>query len=261
MQNNISFFMTNTQPSADNVIMDDQDLDEVLDTNEPRPWFPIGDLKNLPTEIYSDCTLSRTEHQKILHGKPRNAEVNYKPPQMESYFLRAMSKQQKEFDKVIRNISYWTSAILCPIDNIKKALYESKPGDDDQEAKQGYELLRKSTQNARDLLWDALSYTNDLRREIALKAISSAHVPTKDRKGVFSDKFKDLVEEENTKSKLFNDANKERRRFYSSNKINSHKLTLLEGSRFRIIPDDQIGIASEVSIKQEKQNQIRKTFN
>ncbi|KAF0482696.1 hypothetical protein F8M41_023399 [Gigaspora margarita] len=98
--------------SNNNVQTEEQELDEVFDSDEPRPWFPTGDLKNLPTEIYSDCTLSKVERQKILRSEPYNAEVDFKPPQMEQYFLRAMSKQQKEFDKIIRNISYRTSAVL-----------------------------------------------------------------------------------------------------------------------------------------------------
>ncbi|CAG8776290.1 4626_t:CDS:1 [Gigaspora margarita] len=135
-----------------NVQTKEQELDEVFDSDEPRPWFPIGDLKNLPTEIYSDCMLSKVECQKILCDKPRNAEVDFKLPQMKQYFLQAMSKQQKEFDKIIRNILYQTSAVLRPINNIKKALSELKPNDNDLEAKTKYDLLRKSNQNARELL-------------------------------------------------------------------------------------------------------------
>ncbi|CAG8748746.1 3075_t:CDS:2 [Cetraspora pellucida] len=194
--------MSNDQPALDNVYLEDPDLNEVLDNEEPKLWFPSGDLKNLPTKFYSDCTLSRSERQKILHDEPCNAEVDYKPPQIEPYFL-----------------------FLHPIDNIEKVLFESKPSDGEQEALQGYELLHKSTQNARELLRDALSYANDLRREFALKALSPVHVLTKDRKGVFGDKFKDLVEEENTKSKLYNDANREKRKFYLSNQTNQQSYT------------------------------------
>ncbi|RIB02062.1 hypothetical protein C2G38_2292820 [Gigaspora rosea] len=186
-------------------------------SDEPKPWFSTEDLKNLPTKIYSDCMLSKAERQKILRSEPRNAEVDFKPPQMEQYFLRAMSKQQKEFDKIIRNISYRTSAVLRPIDNIEKALSESKPDDNDLEAKTGYDLLRRSNQNARELLRDALSYANDLRRDLALKAISPAHTTIRDKKGVFGDKLMDLVEEENARSKLYNDVNKEKHRFFTSN--------------------------------------------
>ncbi|CAG8745813.1 21749_t:CDS:1, partial [Dentiscutata erythropus] len=143
--------------------------------------------------------------------------VDYKPPQMEPYFWRSISKQQKEFDKIIRNMFYQISAVLRPIDNIEKVLYESKPNDDDHEATQGFKMLRKSTQNARELLRDTLSYANNLRKEFALKAISSNHVLTKDRRDVFGDKFKDFVEKENIKSKLFNNANREKRRSYFSN--------------------------------------------
>ncbi|RIB30248.1 hypothetical protein C2G38_2153119 [Gigaspora rosea] len=56
----------NQLTSNNNVQTEEQDLDKVFDSDEPRPWFPTGDLKNLPTEIYSDCTLSKAEHQKIL---------------------------------------------------------------------------------------------------------------------------------------------------------------------------------------------------
>ncbi|CAG8805444.1 16886_t:CDS:2, partial [Cetraspora pellucida] len=60
----------------------------------------------------------------------------------------------------------------------------------------------------------------ELQEEFALKALSSAHVLTKDRKGVFGDKFKNLVKKENTKTKLYNDANREKHRFYLSNQTN-----------------------------------------
>ncbi|CAG8640120.1 11901_t:CDS:2, partial [Gigaspora rosea] len=159
--------------SNNNVQTEEQDLDEVFDSDEPRPWFPTGDLKNLPTEIYSDCTLSKAE---------------------------TMSKQQKEFDKIIRNISYRTSAVLHPIDNIEKALSESKPDDNDLEAKTGYDL------------------------DLALKAISPAHTTTRDKKGVFGDKLMDLVEEKNARSKLYNDVNKEKRRFFTSNQPQRYSL-------------------------------------
>ncbi|KAF0445742.1 hypothetical protein F8M41_003068 [Gigaspora margarita] len=148
--------------------------------------------------------LPRTEWLKILHSEPHNAEIEYQPPQMEQYFLCAMSKQQREFDKIIRNISYRTSAILRPIDNIEKILYNSNPDDSDPEAKAGYELLQ-SNYNARELLCDTLLYANDYRREVALKAISPARTSSRDEKGVFGNKIKDMVEEENTKSKLYND--------------------------------------------------------
>ncbi|CAG8833810.1 19360_t:CDS:1 [Gigaspora margarita] len=144
------------QPTVNETVFEIE-LEDNYDYDEPKPWFPTGELKNLPTEIYSDCTLPRTERQKILRGEPRNAEIEYQPPQMEQYFLRAMSKQQREFDKIIRSISYRTSAILRPIDNIEKILHDSKPDDNDPEAKAGYELLRRSNHNARELLRDALS--------------------------------------------------------------------------------------------------------
>ncbi|CAG8794239.1 10165_t:CDS:2, partial [Racocetra persica] len=102
--------------------------------NEPKPWFSMSEFKDLPTE-------------------PRNAE--------------------KEFDKIIRNISYHASAVLHPIDNIGRILQNSKLDDNDTEAKAGYELLQR------------------------------------DRKGVFGDKLKDLIKEENTKAKLYNNANKD----------------------------------------------------
>ncbi|CAG8853553.1 38869_t:CDS:2, partial [Gigaspora margarita] len=142
------------QPTVNEIVLENE-LEDNYDYDKPKPWFPMGELKNLLTEIYSDCTLPRTERQKILRGELRNAEIEYQPPQMEQYFLHAMSKQQREFDKII-----------C------KA-----------------------------------------KAEVALKAISPAHTTSRDKKGVFGNKLKDLVEEENTKSKLYNDANRERRRF------------------------------------------------
>ncbi|KAF0527646.1 hypothetical protein F8M41_013537 [Gigaspora margarita] len=91
--------------SNNNVQTEEQELDEVFDSDKPRPWFPTGDLKNLPTEIYSD-------------------------------------------------------------------------------------------------------------------SISPAHTTTRDKKGVFGNKLKDVVEEEIARSKLYNDANKEKCRFFISNPPN-----------------------------------------
>ncbi|CAG8739362.1 6631_t:CDS:2, partial [Cetraspora pellucida] len=170
----------------------DPDLGEVLDNEEPKSWFPSRDLKNLPTEIYSDCTLSRSERQKILH-------------------------------------------VLHPINNIEKVLFESKPSDGNQEA---------------------------LQEEFVLKALSSIYVLTKDRKGVFGDKFKDLVEEENTKSKLYNDANRKKRRFYLSNQTNQQSYTYAT-KRFisQITLNAKNGIDLEKQIRWAKLNLTRETSN
>ncbi|CAG8514656.1 20540_t:CDS:2 [Dentiscutata erythropus] len=163
----------------------EQELEDSYDYDKPKLWFSTGELRNLPTEIYSDCTLSKIEHQKILRSEPRNAEVDYQPDG--AIFLTSYVKATKG-----------------------KILYNSKPDDEDTKARAGYELLQKSNHNARELLRDALSYANDYRRNIALKAISPSYTTTKDKKEVFGEKLKGLVEEENTKSKLYNDANKER---------------------------------------------------
>ncbi|CAG8800233.1 32103_t:CDS:2, partial [Gigaspora margarita] len=93
---------------------------------------------------------------------------------------------------------------------LDEALSESKPDDNNLEAKTGYDLLRKSNQNARELLRDALSCTNNLRRDLAFKAISPAHTTTRNKKDVFGNKLKNVVKEEIAKSKLYNNTNKEK---------------------------------------------------
>ncbi|CAG8738384.1 43328_t:CDS:2 [Gigaspora margarita] len=196
--------------SNNNVQTEEQESDKVFDSDEPRPWFPMGDLKNLPTEIYSDCMLSKVEHQKILCSEPHNAEVDFKPLQIEQYFLQAISKQQKEFDKIIRNISYRTSAVLQPIDNIEKALSKSKPDNNDLKAKMRYDLLRKSNQILENY------YKMPYHTQMIYKEI----LHLKDKKGVFGNKLKDVVEEEIGRSKLYNNANKEKHRFFISNPPN-----------------------------------------
>ncbi|CAG8796600.1 11080_t:CDS:2 [Gigaspora margarita] len=47
-----------------------------------------------------------------------------------------------------------------------------------------------------------------------------AHTTTRDKKGVFGNKLRNVVEEEIARSKLYNDANKEKRRFFISNPPN-----------------------------------------
>ncbi|CAG8794691.1 4802_t:CDS:1, partial [Dentiscutata erythropus] len=73
-------------------------------------------------------------------------------------------------------------------------LYNSKLDDSNSEAKASYKLLQKSNHSTRKLLYNTLSYTNNYCREIALKAILLAYSTSKNKKCVFEDKLKDIVE-------------------------------------------------------------------
>ncbi|CAG8832556.1 6467_t:CDS:2, partial [Gigaspora margarita] len=54
------------QPTINETVLENESEDN-YDYDEPKPRFPMGELKNLLTKIYSDCTLTKTEQQKILH--------------------------------------------------------------------------------------------------------------------------------------------------------------------------------------------------
>ena len=186
---------------------DDLDIEE----NDSNTWTATGPMSNLPTEIYCGNSLDPAVKSKILQAEPRNKDISFAPLKMEQRMLSIMSRADKETDKNYSKLLYRASSVLRPIDNTLRMVYASKPNEEGNSL-ESWTQLEQTVLNSRALLLDSLSYGNDLRRELALKNLSSNYKkPTIDR-GVFGDQLTELVHEENEINKLFNEAAFQKRR-------------------------------------------------
>ena len=202
-----------TSDSNDNNIPTSQPHEDDLDIeeNDSNTWTAPGPMSNLPTEIYCGNSLEPAVKSKILQAEPRNKDISFAPLKMEQRMLSIMSRADKETDKNYSRLLYRTSSVLRPIDNTLHMVYASKPRDDG-ELLESWTQLEQTVLNSRALLLDALSYGNDLRRELALKNLSSSYKKPSTDRGVFGDKLSELVHEENELNKLFNEASFQKRR-------------------------------------------------
>ncbi|CAG8791724.1 1420_t:CDS:2, partial [Racocetra persica] len=105
--------------------------------------FQENDENILVDVLYDKCLSdisNSLEHERtkvaILKQEPRNSNIKYLPPTMDKRIWKLLSFQFRESDKVIAKISYRTSAVFCPLDNVLRALYQSKPPDSDYSALQ-----------------------------------------------------------------------------------------------------------------------------
>ncbi|RGB25658.1 hypothetical protein C1646_771439 [Rhizophagus diaphanus] len=121
---------------------------------------------------------------------------------METRMLSVMSHADKETDRNYSKLLYKTSSVLRPIDNALRMIYALKPSD---ESGDPYENWLQTMLNSRALLLDALSYGNDIHRELALKNLSANYKKPTNQRGVFRDKLTEMVHEENKLNKLFNE--------------------------------------------------------
>jgi hypothetical protein len=185
------------------VTHEDEYIYEESDTNT---WTATGPISNLPTEIYSGNLLEPAVKKQIFQAEPRNKDISFSPLKMEQRMLSVMSRSDKETDKNYSKLLYRFSSVIRPIDNALRMVYASKPEETSGEKYEGWVQMEQTILNSRALLLDALSYGNDLRRELALKNLSSNYKKPTTQRGVFGDKLSELVHEENELNKLFNDA-------------------------------------------------------
>ncbi|CAG8820043.1 13666_t:CDS:2 [Gigaspora margarita] len=99
---------------ADNKIADDSDHNQF----DNSTWIPTGKMLNLLTRIHKKNLLSQSF---------KNAEIKYKAPTIDKQIWKLMLTHAKNTDKLLAKIAYRSSAVLQPLDNSLRAIYNSKP--------------------------------------------------------------------------------------------------------------------------------------
>jgi hypothetical protein len=208
--NNNTNHPSNTE-TVQNVTDDtEQDFFDDLDNNT---WTATGEMRNLPTGIFKRNLLSNTVRKSILQAEPRNRDISFEPPIMDRKLWSAMSKNNKEQDKNLRRATYRFSSVVRPIDNTLRLVYASKPDDESGSQYEAWLQLEQTVLNTRALALDALSFTNELRQEQALKAtISPIYHKPPGKEEVFGDELNDIIKTENESNKILNDAAMQRKR-------------------------------------------------
>ncbi|CAB4395504.1 unnamed protein product [Rhizophagus irregularis] len=140
--------MTNEENvnNINNTNEDDLDFEE----NDSNTWTACGPMANLPTEIYCGNSLEPAVKKKIFQAEPQR------------YILYTT---QDGTTHVVHHVPL--------IDNTLRMVYASKLTKDSGDSYESWLQLEQTVLNSRALLLDALSYGNDLRRELALKNLSS----------------------------------------------------------------------------------------
>ncbi|CAG8715644.1 460_t:CDS:2, partial [Cetraspora pellucida] len=95
-----------------------------------------------------------------------------------------MSKEAKHIDTLLQKVAYRASTILCPIDNLLRNTYESRPENDDDESMTAWQ--------------ESL--------DEALKVISSNYKPKADHSEVFGECLHEFIGKENATNKLIHKA-------------------------------------------------------
>ena len=118
-----------------------------------------------------------------------------------------MPRYAKEQDKMLRRMAYKVSSAIRPIDNTLRMVYSSKPNSEEGNQYKAWVHLEQTVLNTRALVLDSLSYTNELRREQALKStISPTYQKPSGKEEVFGEDLNETVKVENKVNKLLNDA-------------------------------------------------------
>jgi hypothetical protein len=154
---------------------------------------------------------------------------------MDKTIWQKMSKNNKSYDKTLSKISYRSSAVLRPLDNALCALYEAQPREEEKDLFQSYKNMEAMLLHTRILLVDSLSYINDQRRELALKSISPSYSAPSESQEVFGEKLHDIIQKENAKNRLLNDAERQRR-FAQSNNVRGFNSNYRRGGYYTPTP-------------------------
>ena len=108
---------------------------------------------------------------------------------------------------MLRRMAYKVSSAIRPIDNTLRMVYSSKPNSEEGDQYKAWVHLEQTVLNTRTLVLDSLSYTNELRREQALKStISPTYQKPSGKEEVFGEDLNETVKVENEVNKLLNDA-------------------------------------------------------
>ncbi|CAG8643871.1 558_t:CDS:2, partial [Racocetra persica] len=200
----------------------------------------LGFDKHL-TKIHKDNMLSKEQRAAILKQEPRNFNIKYLLLTMNKRIWKLLSPQSRESDKVIAKISYRTSAVLCLLDNVLRALYQSKPPNSDYSVLQAWEDIETSFTNTQTLLFDTLLHylllmTRDGNRE----------------------DLKDLVERENATNNFINKAF--RNKAHALNRSNTKPLTtiIIRKTDNRVLRQVHLGTRHRILSNPEQNHSWRK---
>jgi hypothetical protein len=96
-------------------------------------------------------------------------------------------------------------------------VYANKPKTNTGNQYERWLQLEQTVLNSRALALDALSFGNDLCRDLTLKNLSPNYKRPNSQKGAFEDDLSNIINEENELNKLFNDAVYQKKRSGSWN--------------------------------------------
>ena len=180
---------------------------EILEEFDTDAWVATGEMLQLPTNIFKSKTLSPSCRKSILQSEPRNKDISFEPPVMDKKIWTSMPRYAKDQDKMLRKMAYKISSAIRPIDNTLRIVYSSKPESEEGDQYKAWVQLEQSVLNTRALVLDSLSYTNELRREQALKStISPTYQKPSGKEEVFGEELNETVRLETEVNKLLNDA-------------------------------------------------------
>lgn len=212
--------------AVDNNVTNTEEQQDIFDDPDNNTWSPTGDMVSLPTGIFKNNSLNQTTRKTILQSEPRNRDISFEPPIMDRKIWTNMPRQAKDHDKDLRRLAYRYSSVVRPIDNALRSVYSSKPTESSGEIYEAWVHIEQTILNARALVLDALTFTNEIRQEQALKStISFSYCKPPDRDEVFGDELYETIKKENEANKLLNDAAFQRRKHYSQGSYNRNQST------------------------------------
>jgi hypothetical protein len=182
---------------------DDFNFEEDADNNT---WIPTENIAKLLTEVYCGNLLKPSVRKQILQAEPRNRDIAFTPLKMEQRMQFFMPKNDRKTNKNYSKLLYRFSSVIRPIDNALRIIYDRESEDKSDEEYEKWLQLQQTVLNSKALALDALSFRNDLRRELALKNLSPNYRKPSVQKGVFGDDLSNIIREENEINKLINNA-------------------------------------------------------
>jgi hypothetical protein len=188
-------------------------------------WVPTGSMRTLPTGIFKGNLLPNETRKLVLKSEPKNKDISFVPPLMDKRLWSKMPRFAREQDKNLRRVIYKVSSAIRPIDNTLRMVYASRP-EEEGDNYEDWVQLEQTVLNTRALVLDALSFTNELRREQALKTTISPNYQTPSGKEeVFGDDLNETIKVENEANKIFNDAMWQKKRATANNNKSQPNLT------------------------------------
>ncbi|CAG8764065.1 18916_t:CDS:2, partial [Gigaspora rosea] len=91
-------------------------------------------------------------------------QIKYEASSMNKRIWKLISLQAKETDKLLAKVAYHFSAILRLFDNLLRAIYNTKP-DNNDEALMAWEYIEIVLKDMKSLLLDSLLYTNEFQKQ------------------------------------------------------------------------------------------------